>query len=69
MIRGQSGWVYVAGYMKAKTIHKRKSEEFSWLEELPVLFGGPEVSPVAWKPFKEPGINVKQFLVVPLFPA
>jgi hypothetical protein len=46
-IRIQSDWVCEAGYMRANTIHKRKSEEFAWLEELQVLFGGPEVSPVA----------------------
>ncbi len=25
LVRGQSGWVCVAGYMKAKTMHKRRS--------------------------------------------
>jgi hypothetical protein len=47
LIRIQSGWDCGAGYMKAKTTQNRKSEEFSWLEEPQVLFGGPEVSPVA----------------------
>ncbi len=50
-IRIQSDWVCEAGYVKAKTTQKSKSEEFSCLEELQVLFGGPEVSPEAWTQF------------------
>jgi hypothetical protein len=46
-IRIQSDWVCEAGFIKAKTTQKRKSEKFSWLEKPQVLFGGPEVSPVA----------------------